>query len=355
MRLIPFEIQSDLENNVRHVLSRVGASVIARDFDHSALRAIDAHAARSLVGASGGAGTVDFVNAEGTMAGLIAPPKCRILDTVTRVDYQHETWRSIIVTELVNKVKALGPTQYMTDLVATEASALIDSQAARTATAPLQPLAEARGLAIPTSVSSEQVEGPLASGVSSALARIPTAGHEMATDVAFLHTFSTQCSDGSTWERVPTSPYMGVHDEANQLVMPYFWLRRRWISKRVEGYEAPVKCCDAACAANRAAQEDAAAAKIQASWVKRARAKESAACAAQSDDLAKKLADCKKKLPQPPAVLPGWAAARELLTKQQLVNKKPVDANGKEAFLGAHITPVTLSADCSALTWMTTK
>ena len=45
LRLIPFEVQSDVEKNARDVLTRVGANVIPRTFDNAALQSIGAAAA----------------------------------------------------------------------------------------------------------------------------------------------------------------------------------------------------------------------------------------------------------------------------------------------------------------------
>ena len=285
---------------------------------------------------------------------VAAPPTCEILDTLTAREYSSPTWSSTFVSAV--------------------ASAAGDW---------LTPVTDAvnAGVPVPGALGDRaaSMDGAASAALQPALLKVAEAAGDESGQLV-LHSFALGCAEsaraGFVWTRVMTSPYLLDKGETNLFryaIQPFLWLRRRRI--------APPLPDDSAVAASAAVRErclasspaftalstkleaanaklEAANAKLEASNAKLAATTEQHRAAnARLDAIKSHLASRSSRGAQPAA---AWESAwtgsqRNLLRNMQMVNKKPLDENGKEKMFGSHLTPFTMTNDCRALTWAVTK
>ena len=271
---------------------------------------------------------------------VATPPSCEILDTLTSVEYSSPTWSSSFISAVAS--------------------------AASDWTTPVTDAVNA-GVTVPGALSSrlESADGAVSAALQPTLLKVAEAAG-VETSQLFLHSFALSCDKGAgagfMWTRVTTSPYQLAMDDANLFhyaIQPFFWVRRRRIAPPLPG--------DSAVAASAVARDSclaaspaftALSAKLEAANAKLAKlAEQHRVASAKLDAVKSHLASRSPSSAQPAA---AWQSAwvsgqRDLLRNMQMVNKKPLDDNGKEKMFGAHLTPFTMTNDCRALTWAVKK
>jgi hypothetical protein len=268
---------------------------------------------------------------------VATPPLCEILDTLTSVEFSSPTWTSTFISAVAS--------------------------AASDWTTPVTDAVNA-GLPVPGALSSrlDSADGAVSAALQPTLLKVAeVAGDE--TSRLFLHSFALSCDKGAgagfMWTRVTTSPYQLAISDTNLFhyaIQPFFWIRRRRIAPPLPGDSAVAASAvarDRCLAANPAFT--ALSAKLAAANAELAKLNEQHR--AKLDAVKSHLASRSPSSAQPaPAWQSAWVSGqRKFLRNMQMVNKKPLDENGKEKMFGAHLTPFTMTDDCQALTWKVKK
>ena len=272
------------------------------------------------------------------------PELCEIDDMITETSYESATWAATFCQDAAGAFE--GITSPVTDLFNAMPPALQD----RALNAAGGGDAGRERLTLADSQAADKISAYMRNHQSD----VQTTGLQ-------LHSFELVCRKQLAklvWKRLLRSPFILPEDANPHLLalQPFLWTLRRLnvpplpntavLAERSLVSAKDLEEC-------QQAQQQGKAAKLQLE-----QAKQRAEALAQQCDAAKgqlqqqvQEKDAAAAAQRLPLALEKWPSFRDALRDAQIVNKKPVGADRTVKLLGAHVTSISLTADCKQLQW----